>query len=112
MIEKYIQFFVRPDVYLTRKFIRSNLDTVSVYGIGDLGKSVVRLLEEKQIKVNQWYDSSVSIEAGNLLGYPLCHKSLLANDNADAIILATELYADQMQVICHENGFKGHIIRL
>ena len=112
MFSKIVQFFQRPDKNLVRKVKRSKFNAVSVYGIGDLGKAVVRLLDQNGIVVLNWYDSAITANDAVLLGHPLTPLSKMEQDRASAIVLASELFADEMQVACEQYGFAGVVIRL
>ncbi|WP_156413692.1 hypothetical protein [Lacimicrobium alkaliphilum] len=112
-LNKVLRFFSPPDKILVNEAMSLNLKEVAVFGCGDLGLAIVQRLDEAQIRISSWFDSSIPEGEHRLLGKPIKPASEVVNmDSAAFLIIASEAYAEEIMQQCRNRGFEGRFISL
>lgn len=112
MLSNFLLLFVPPDRLLMDKIRRVRPLSVSIFGAGDLGVSLVSKLAEEKIKIVNWYDSSVLDSECMYYGYTVRKSSDIATETENVLVLATLVYVREMLTHCDSCNFTGNVIHL
>ena len=104
------RFFIPCDKFLLNEIKRHGLIEVSVFGIGDIGKALIDLLVKNKIQLKFFYDSSLTTGEHQIMGCPILSVDDLPNEKSQAIVIASEVFVEDMIHICRQKGYTGKII--
>lgn len=106
-----IQYFLNgPVKILTKKVAKSKVQSIAIYGAGEIGSELLEELERDGTNIVAVFDRKAEYVPGKLKQYELQPPQNLTNLPADsAIVVASEAFLDQiLQRIEEELGDKTH----
>jgi len=120
ILQRYKQYYTLFNTWIknlhnfkdvVKYFNREKIESISIYGLGELGLRLYEEVEKNTINIDYIIDNSRSTE-GNFNNIPIIALDQVTNINSQAIIVTPIYDYDNIKTLLREKNYHGKIISL